>query len=155
MTCTSLIHDTSRYDRYLDRAQNKDKYYISTGFPELDRMIGGIDIQNENKQFCIDKILYYSKETLLNKLREYVDEEQMSKEGFEYINLLHDYFILEKDSIVSYEDSYFYFLAILRIIAFSPSGNGIVRPSDISSLPVYFFVSMMPSKSEISYSASS
>ena len=28
MTCTSLIHDTSRYDRYLDRAQNKDKYYI-------------------------------------------------------------------------------------------------------------------------------
>lgn len=48
MTCTSLIHDTSRYDRYLDRAQNKDKYYISTGFPELDRMIGGIDIQNEN-----------------------------------------------------------------------------------------------------------
>ena len=74
-----------------------------------------IDIQNENKQFCINKILYYSKETLLNKLREYVDEEQMSKEGFEYINLLHDYFILEEDSIVSYEDSYFYFLAIVII----------------------------------------
>lgn len=74
-----------------------------------------IDIQNENKQFCIDKILSYSKETLLNKLREYVDEEQMSKEGFEYINLLHDYFILEEDSIVSYEDSYFYFLAIVII----------------------------------------
>jgi transcriptional regulator with XRE-family HTH domain len=74
-----------------------------------------IDIQDENKQFCIDKILFYSKETLLNKLREYVDEEQMSKEGFEYINLLHDYLILEKDSIVSYEDSYFYFLAIVII----------------------------------------
>jgi transcriptional regulator with XRE-family HTH domain len=74
-----------------------------------------IDIQDENKQFCIDKVLYYSKETLLNKLREYVDEEQMSKEGFEYINVLHDYFILEEDSIVSYEDSYFYFWAIVII----------------------------------------
>jgi transcriptional regulator with XRE-family HTH domain len=75
-----------------------------------------IDIQNENKQFCIDKILFYSKETLLNKLREYVDEEQMSKEGFEYINLLHDYFIWEEESIVSNEDSYCYFLAIVIIL---------------------------------------
>ena len=48
MTCTDLFKDTSRYDRYLDRMQNKDKYYISTGFPELDKMIGGIDTQNEN-----------------------------------------------------------------------------------------------------------
>jgi replicative DNA helicase len=48
MTCTDLFKDTSRYDRYLDRLQNKDKYYISTGFPELDKMIGGIDTQNEN-----------------------------------------------------------------------------------------------------------
>ncbi len=48
MTCTSLFEDTSRYDRYLDRLQNKDNYYLSTGFRELDRMIGGIDLQNEN-----------------------------------------------------------------------------------------------------------
>ena len=48
MTCTSLFEDTSRYDRYLDRLQNKDNYYLSTGFKELDRMIGGIDLQNEN-----------------------------------------------------------------------------------------------------------
>ena len=26
MTCTDLFKDTSRYDRYLDRMQNKDKY---------------------------------------------------------------------------------------------------------------------------------
>lgn len=48
MTCTSLIQDTSRYDRYLDRLQNKDGYYLSTGFKELDKMIGGIDLENEN-----------------------------------------------------------------------------------------------------------
>lgn len=48
MTCTDIFEDTSRYDRYLDRMQNKDKYYISTGFPELDKIIGGIDTQNEN-----------------------------------------------------------------------------------------------------------
>ena len=48
MTCTSLFQDTSRYDRYLDRLQNKNNYYLSTGFKELDKMIGGIDLQNEN-----------------------------------------------------------------------------------------------------------
>ena len=48
MTCTSLFKDTSRYDRYMDRLHNKGKYYLSTGFRELDNMIGGIDLQNEN-----------------------------------------------------------------------------------------------------------
>lgn len=48
MTCTSLFKDTSRYDRYMDRLHNKNKYYLSTGFRELDNMIGGIDLQNEN-----------------------------------------------------------------------------------------------------------
>ena len=49
---------------------------------------------------------------------------------------------------------YFYFFDTFKMIAFSPSGRGIVRPSDISSRPLYFFASIMPSKSEISYSAS-
>lgn len=48
MTCTSLFKDTSRYDRYIDRLNNKSNYYLSTGFRELDHMIGGIDLQNEN-----------------------------------------------------------------------------------------------------------
>lgn len=48
MTCTSLFKDTSRYDRYMDRLHNRGKYYLSTGFRELDNMIGGIDLQNEN-----------------------------------------------------------------------------------------------------------
>lgn len=66
MTCTDLLSDTSRYDRFLDRVQNHDKYYIRTGFPELDRIIGGIDVMDENmviaartgtgKSWCILKI---------------------------------------------------------------------------------------------------
>lgn len=48
ISCTNLMEDTSRYDRYLDRVEHHDEYYISTGFPELDRLIGGIDVENEN-----------------------------------------------------------------------------------------------------------
>lgn len=43
-----LFQDTSRYDRYLERVANHDKYYISTGFKELDDIIGGLDRENEN-----------------------------------------------------------------------------------------------------------
>lgn len=43
-----LMKDTSRYDRYLERTTNWDQYYISTGFVELDKHIGGIDCKNEN-----------------------------------------------------------------------------------------------------------
>ena len=42
-----LLSDTSRYDRYLERVANHDKYYIRTGFPELDNIIGGLDRENE------------------------------------------------------------------------------------------------------------
>lgn len=48
VTCTDIFQDTSRYDRYLDRVANHDKYYISTGFTELDAIIGGIDRENED-----------------------------------------------------------------------------------------------------------
>ena len=43
-----LFKDTSRYDRYLERVTNHGKYYISTGFKELDDIIGGLDCENEN-----------------------------------------------------------------------------------------------------------
>lgn len=43
-----LIHDTSRFDRYLELASNRTDYYITTGFRELDTLIGGIDRENEN-----------------------------------------------------------------------------------------------------------
>lgn len=48
LTCTDIISDTSRYDRYLDMIANQSKYFISTGFEELDKIITGIDRRNEN-----------------------------------------------------------------------------------------------------------
>lgn len=36
-----VLKDTSRYDAYIERTQDFSKYYISTGFKELDDIIGG------------------------------------------------------------------------------------------------------------------
>lgn len=48
LTYTDILQDTSRYDRYVERTTDQSKYYVSTGFVELDKIIGGIDRQNEN-----------------------------------------------------------------------------------------------------------
>lgn len=48
LRCTDIMSDTSRYERYLDMIANQSKYFISTGFPELDKIITGIDRRNEN-----------------------------------------------------------------------------------------------------------
>lgn len=42
-----ILQDTSRYKDYVDRIANFDKFYIKTGFPELDEIIGGWDRQEE------------------------------------------------------------------------------------------------------------
>jgi replicative DNA helicase len=42
-----ILRDTSRYDAYLERTKDFSKYYISTGFKELDQIIGGWDRQEE------------------------------------------------------------------------------------------------------------
>ena len=42
-----IIHDTSRYDKYIDKCQDFDKFYIRTGFKELDALIGGWDRYEE------------------------------------------------------------------------------------------------------------
>lgn len=42
-----IISDTSRYDRYLEKCNDFNKYYVSTGFKELDEIIGGWDRQEE------------------------------------------------------------------------------------------------------------
>lgn len=48
LQCTDIMTDTSRYERYLDMIANQSKYFISTGFTELDKIITGIDRRNEN-----------------------------------------------------------------------------------------------------------
>lgn len=47
LQCVDLITDTSRFDAYVERTKDFGKYYISTGFPELDDIIGGWDREEE------------------------------------------------------------------------------------------------------------
>lgn len=47
LTCVDLLQDTSRYMDYVERTQDFNKYYIKTGFKELDEVIGGWDRQEE------------------------------------------------------------------------------------------------------------
>lgn len=42
-----ILRDTSRYEAYVERCEDFDKYYVKTGFPELDEIIGGWDRQEE------------------------------------------------------------------------------------------------------------
>lgn len=44
---TDILHDTSRYDAYIERCNNYSKYYVKTGFKELDEIIGGWDKEEE------------------------------------------------------------------------------------------------------------
>ena len=43
----SITKDISRYDTYLKKLENIDDFYVSTGFKELDKIIGGWDRQDE------------------------------------------------------------------------------------------------------------
>lgn len=42
-----ILRDNSRYDAYLERCEDFNKYYVKTGFKELDDIIGGWDRQEE------------------------------------------------------------------------------------------------------------
>ena len=45
--CVDIIKDTSRYSRYLENVTSFNKYFIPTGFLELDEIIGGWDAREE------------------------------------------------------------------------------------------------------------
>lgn len=47
LDCVDIVRDTSRYERYVDRCNDFSKYYIHTGFNELDELIGGWDRNEE------------------------------------------------------------------------------------------------------------
>lgn len=47
LQATDLIRDTSRYDSYEDKVNNPNKYFIKTGFDELDNILGGWDINED------------------------------------------------------------------------------------------------------------
>ncbi len=47
LNSVDIFKDTSRYQAYVDRSKDFDKYYVKTGFKELDSIIGGWDRQEE------------------------------------------------------------------------------------------------------------
>lgn len=47
LQCVDIFKDTSRYSDYLDKVTDYNKYYIRTGFKELDQIIGGWDKSEE------------------------------------------------------------------------------------------------------------
>ena len=42
-----ILRNTNRYEAYLERCENFDKYYVRTGFKELDDIVGGWDREEE------------------------------------------------------------------------------------------------------------
>ena len=44
---TNILKDISRYQDYLDRGLDFDRYFVKTGFKELDKLIGGWDREEE------------------------------------------------------------------------------------------------------------
>ena len=47
LDAVDILSDISRYDAYVDKCNDFNKYYISTGFRELDNIIGGWDRNEE------------------------------------------------------------------------------------------------------------
>ena len=47
MNSVDITKDITRYNDYVDRCQEFQKFFIKTGFPELDKVIGGWDRQEE------------------------------------------------------------------------------------------------------------
>ena len=47
LTTIDILKDTSRYDAYAERVKDFDKFYVRTGFSELDNIIGGWDREEE------------------------------------------------------------------------------------------------------------
>ena len=61
-----ILSDTSRYNEYVDKTTDFTKYYVGTGFKELDEVIGGWDVHEDlvtiiarpgvGKSWCLLKI---------------------------------------------------------------------------------------------------
>lgn len=51
--CIDLIDNAKlRYDSYIDRVENPERSYVTTGLKELDDILGGWDLKNESALVC-------------------------------------------------------------------------------------------------------
>lgn len=74
--CVDILRDTTRYNEYLDRTRDLSKYFVSTGFAELDSVLGGFDRRDElativartnvGKTWCLIKCALASAQEGLN-----------------------------------------------------------------------------------------
>ena len=97
MECVDILRDTSRYEDYVQKCQDYDKFYIKTGFPELDELIGGWDRYEElativarpniGKSFILQKMALAAAEQGLN-VGLYSGEMSENKVGFRIDSLL-------------------------------------------------------------------
>ncbi len=92
-----IISNTSRYDKYVEKCNDFSKFYIKTGFPELDKLIGGWD-RNEDlvtiaarsgvgKSFLLFKFAVAAAEQGLN-VGLYEGEMQSDKVGYRIDTLI-------------------------------------------------------------------
>lgn len=47
LASVDILKDTSRYNDYVSRVEDFKKFYVKTGFPELDKVIGGWDREED------------------------------------------------------------------------------------------------------------
>lgn len=62
-----ILSDISRYDVYIDKTQDFAKYYITTGFKELDESFGG-GIDRRNAYFVVSARAGYGKTLVMIKM---------------------------------------------------------------------------------------
>lgn len=62
-----ILLDISRYDIYLDKTKDFSKYYVTTGFKELDESLGG-GIDRRNAYFVISARAGYGKTLIMVKM---------------------------------------------------------------------------------------
>lgn len=94
---TNIFDNTSRYERYVDRTTDFSKFYVKTGFSELDEKIGGWDRNEElatliarpgqGKSWCLLKIALYAAKQGLN-VGIYSGEMSEDKVGYRIDTLL-------------------------------------------------------------------
>ena len=97
MQCTNLLEDTSRYEAYVERCNDFTKYYVKTGFKELDEIIGGWDREEElatlvarpgvGKSWCLLRSAVASLEQGLN-VGIYSGEMSARKVGYRFDTLV-------------------------------------------------------------------
>ena len=67
LEAVDILSDISRYDLYLDKTKDFSKYYVTTGFKELDESLGG-GIDRRNAYFVVSARAGYGKTLVMVKM---------------------------------------------------------------------------------------